>query len=84
MAGQGPHKAKIEEFLLAICICHQGRRVQRSATQDSEQHHFKSIQIEDEAQLDFAYQLVYAFKSRENNIIVIKKQDQDKGYNLRY
>jgi hypothetical protein len=54
------------------------------AGQKTEHHYYKSIYPEEEAQLYFAYQLGYSFRSRQNNIIVVKKIDQNKGYNLRF
>lgn len=45
---------------------------------------FKSMYPGEESQLDFAYQLGYAFKSRQSNIISIKRFSSTQGYNLRF
>jgi hypothetical protein len=51
LAGHGAQKDKIEEFLTAVCICHDGQRALRHAQSETEKQHFKSIYPEDVAQL---------------------------------
>jgi hypothetical protein len=48
LAGHGALQGKIEELMLAVCICHHGQRVRRFSAPYSEKPYFKSVYPEDE------------------------------------
>lgn len=83
MNGYDALKERIEEFLLAVCICHHAKKINRSKYNKSELH-FKTIYPEEISQLDFAYRLGFAFKSRDKDIINITRYGSNQGYNLRF
>ena len=82
LAGQEEPKQRVEEFLLAVSICHHGNRVLRFGEQGLKSS-FKSLYPDEEAQLDLAFQLGFEFKYRQNDIINLKKSSLTQGYNLR-
>lgn len=70
---------RFNEFLLALSICHNAqRRIDFDQTD-----RFKSLYSDDIEQLYFARSLGFLFLARQNNVINIKKQEGNKGYNLR-
>lgn len=69
--------------MLAVSICHHATQITRSFY-DKKELIFKSIYPEEIAQLDFAYRLGFAFKSRDKEIINIKRRGWNQRYNLRF
>lgn len=64
-------------------MCHLGKRVIKLNSGESEIE-YKSIYPGEAAQLDFALQLGFAFESRHNNIINIKRYNKNRGYYHRF